>query len=88
MDNRLTTKEFLRVFDFIRSSGEKADHEYQLGELHAWHDYDGYTCWLRYKDVTVALMFHSSLKIEYDKSSSYTDFVEHCLTLTASKTTG
>ncbi|MDO6544027.1 DUF3081 domain-containing protein [Photobacterium sanguinicancri] len=82
MDNRLTIREFLRVFDCIRSNGDKLEHKYQWGEIDAWHDYDGYTCWLRYKDVTVTLMFHGSLKVEYDKASNYSDFIEQCLSLT------
>ncbi|MGF1848624.1 DUF3081 domain-containing protein [Vibrio lentus] len=79
MDNRITIIEFLRVFDCIRSSGEQLDNKYQLGEMVAWHDYDGYTCWLSYRDVTVTLMFHGSLKIEYDKASNYEDFINRCL---------
>ncbi|MDH5915683.1 DUF3081 domain-containing protein [Vibrio splendidus] len=75
MDNRITIIEFLRVFDCIRSSGE------QLGEMVAWHDYDGYTCWLSYRDVTVTLMFHGSLRIEYDKASNYEDFINRCLAM-------
>lgn len=85
MDSRLTIKEFLRVFDHIRSLGDRLDNQYQLGEICAWHDYDGYTCWLSYKDVTVTLMFHGSLKIEYDHSSSYFDFNKQCLAMISSK---
>lgn len=85
MDNKITTKEFLRVFDYIRSSGKQLDNQYQLGEISARHDYDGYTCWLNYKDVTVTLMFHGSLKIEYDKASNYEDFINHCLAILANK---
>ncbi len=81
MDNRLTIKEFLRVFDCVRSSGKLLDNRYVLDEISAWHDYDGYTCWLGYKDVTVTLMFHGSLKIEFDKSSNYSDFTNQCLAM-------
>ncbi|MGF1807960.1 DUF3081 domain-containing protein, partial [Aliivibrio sifiae] len=35
MDNRLTTKEFLRVFDCIRSTGDRLDNKYLLGEVYA-----------------------------------------------------
>ncbi|GEM80386.1 DUF3081 domain-containing protein [Vibrio superstes] len=85
MDNRLSVKDFLKVFDCIRSTGTKHDDQYRLAGLCAWHDYDGYTCWLGFKDVTVTLMFHGSLKIEYDKASSYAEFLNRCLALTASK---
>ncbi|PML04609.1 hypothetical protein BCT86_02610 [Vibrio breoganii] len=85
MDNRLSVMDFLKVFDCVRSTGTKQDHQYVLADMCAWHDYDGYTCWLGFKDVTVTLMFHGSLKIEYDKPSSYAEFLNRCLTLTASK---
>lgn len=85
MDNRITIIEFLRVFEFIRSSGEQLNNKYQVGEMIAWHDYDGYTCWLSYKDVTVTLMFHGSLKIEYDNSSNYSEFIDHCLGILATE---
>ncbi|WP_300179643.1 DUF3081 domain-containing protein [uncultured Aliivibrio sp.] len=81
MESRLTTKEFLRVFDCIRSNGDRFDNKYLFGEIYAWHDYDGDTCWLGYKDVTVTLMFHGSLKIEFDKSSNYSDFTNQCLAM-------
>ncbi|WP_102385161.1 DUF3081 domain-containing protein [Vibrio cyclitrophicus] len=91
MDNRITIKEFLRVFDYIRSSGEQLENKYQFGEqlenkyqfgeMFAWHDYDGYTCWLSYRDVTVTLMFHGSLKIEYDKAPNYEGFINRCLAM-------
>jgi hypothetical protein len=81
MDSRLTTKEFLRVFERVRSTGERIDQKFRLGEMYAWHDYDGYTCWLNYRDITVTLMFHGSLKIECDRSSNYTDFTNQCLSI-------
>ncbi|SBS63378.1 DUF3081 domain-containing protein [Vibrio atlanticus] len=85
MDSRITIKEFLRVFDYLRSTGEQLDNKYQLGEMFAWHDYDGYNCWLSYRDVTITLMFHGSLKIEYDKASNYEDFINRCLTMLATE---
>ncbi|OCH19040.1 hypothetical protein A6E05_01430 [Aliivibrio sp. 1S165] len=81
MDSRLTTKEFLRVFDCVRSSGDLQNTKYHLDDICAWHDYDGYTCWLGYKDVIVTLMFHGSLKIEFDKSSNYSYFTKQCLAI-------
>ena len=67
------------------NGGYLLDNKYQLGEMFAWHDYDGYTCWLSYRDVTVTLMFHGSLKIEYDKASNYEDFINHCLAMLATE---
>ncbi|WP_305405408.1 DUF3081 domain-containing protein [Photobacterium leiognathi] len=83
MDNQLTIKEFLRVFDHIRSIGKPLDSKYLLEDIYAWHDYDGYTCWLNYRDVTVTLMFHGSLKVEYEKHTNYVDFTKRCLSLIA-----
>lgn len=85
MESRLTIKQFLRAFDSVCSSGEKFEHKYHLNGLDAWHDFDGYTCWLGYEDVTVTLMFHGSLKIEYDNQANYSEFLKRCLVLTANK---
>ncbi|MGF1711803.1 DUF3081 domain-containing protein [Vibrio kagoshimensis] len=85
MDKKLTIKEFLRVFDCIRASGDRLDDRYVLDEVYAWHDYDGYTCWLSYKDVTVTLMFHGTLKIEHGKPSNYSAFISHCLAMITTK---
>lgn len=85
MDGRLTVKEFLKVFDCVRSNGERTEDCYRLGMINAWHDYDGYTCWIGYKDVTVTLMFHGALKIEYRDKAHYNEFIQQCLALTASK---
>lgn len=86
MENRLTIKQFLRAFDCVCSSGEKQGHKYQLNGVCAWHDFEGYTCWLSYEDVIVTLMFHGSLKIDYDNQANYSEFLNRCLVLTASKT--
>ncbi|KJF80966.1 DUF3081 domain-containing protein [Photobacterium angustum] len=83
MERKLTIKEFLRVFDYIRSTGEQLNNRYKLGDIYAWHDYDGYTCWLNYRDVTVTLMFHGSLNVEYDKLANYSDFTHQCLAMLA-----
>lgn len=83
MDSRLTTKDFLRVFDCVCASGDRMDNQYRLGEMYASHDYDGYTCWLNFRDITVTLMFHGSLKIKFDKPSNYSDFIKQCSAIIA-----
>ncbi len=78
MDIQLTTKDFLRVFEHIISKGENKGDKHQLGELSAWQDFDGYTCWLSYRDVTVTLMFHGKLKVDYEKMDNYDDLLMRC----------
>ncbi|MBM25409.1 MAG: hypothetical protein CL760_06980 [Chloroflexi bacterium] len=81
MDKEINVKDFLSVFEAIRSQGKKENNEYRVGELVASHDYDGYTCWLNYRDVSVTLMFHSGLKIKKDSEKNYSNFLKECFSL-------
>lgn len=85
MDKDINIKDFLSVFERVRNQGEKINNEYKLGEIIASHDYDGYTCWLNYRDVTVTLMFHSGLKIKKKNKTNYSDFIKECLLLIKTK---
>lgn len=56
---------YLALFNQVISHGQKQDDgKYLLNELLAWHDHDGYTCYIGYKDLTMTLYFHS--KHAYD----------------------
>lgn len=72
--NYLVTKDFLQIFDAVSSRGERIDGAYEASGIRARHDFDGYTCWLEYKDLTVTLGFHGKLMVEYDKADSWTEF--------------
>ena len=49
---------YLYVFNQIVSDGEKRDDKYFFFFFSAWHDLDGYTCYLSYNGVTLSMYFH------------------------------
>lgn len=64
----------LNVFNHIILQGQKVSEKYVLGELSAWHDFDGYTCYLGYKDLTMSLYFHSRFSYDYTNESTREEF--------------
>jgi hypothetical protein len=48
--------------------------------MNAWHDFDGYTCYLGYKDLVMHVYFHSQFSYDYADRKTLIDFerlVEH-----------
>lgn len=64
----------LNVYNHIVSHGEKQAESYVLGELSAWHDFDGYTCYIGYKDLVMTLYFHSRFSYDYENDETYKAF--------------
>ena len=71
----LTLKEYLKVFNVVILKGEKENQLYNLEGIKAWHDFDGYTCFLGYKDVTLTLLFHGRYSFDYDKKENLSAFL-------------
>lgn len=71
----------LALFNKVISQGEKLGNgKYQLKQVLAWHDHDGYTCYLSFKDLTMTLYFHSKYAYDYQDEQTKTDFeslIEH-----------
>jgi hypothetical protein len=65
----------LNVYNHIVSNGEKQGDKYVLGELSAWHDFDGYTCFLGYKELTMSLYFHGKFAYDYENESTREEFI-------------
>jgi hypothetical protein len=65
---------YLYIFNHITANGELRDGKYYLNELTAWHDVDGYTCYLGYKDLTMSLLFHSRFLYDYDEETTLSEF--------------
>ena len=74
VNNTLNVRDFLKLFDVISTQGTKVDSEYQFQGIRAWHDFDGYTCWLAYKDLTVTLLFHGKFSIDYEQDATFNEF--------------
>lgn len=82
-NNTLKYREFLRVFDLISTKGIKSGSEYEFVGIRAQHDFDGYTCWLSYKDLTVTLLFHGKFEVEFDNKDTFDEFYKKANSLIA-----
>ena len=74
ISNTLKNRDFLRAFDLILKYGIKLNGKYEFIGIRAWHDFDGYTCWLAYNDLTVTIMFHGNFSVEYEKEDTFNEF--------------
>lgn len=66
---------YLYVFNHVISNGVKRDDVFYFGELSAWHDFDGYSCFIGYKDLTMSLYFHSRFSYDYQEKATFKEFV-------------
>ncbi len=84
MNNILKEKrDYLRVFNLVTAQGNKDGGTYELNGIKAWHDFEGYTCWLKYKDLTITMLFHNQYQLDYDYPDTvkkFTDTVDQLLT--------
>jgi len=65
---------YLHVFNIVISHGERRQNVFYFGELSAWHDFDGYTCYIGYKDLTLTLTFHNQLAYKFESKSTMDEF--------------
>lgn len=79
----LSYRDYLHLFDVVSSKGEKIDGIFEYSNIKTWHDFDGYTCWLSYKDLRVTLMFHSKFQVEYTKKATLEEFLKKVTLLTS-----
>lgn len=73
-EHQIALMDNLSVFNEVLTRGSRTNSKYQLDGITAWHDYDGYTCYLGYKDLTLTLLFHGKLAIEYQDKNTMTEF--------------
>jgi hypothetical protein len=82
MNNRdIKLRDFLQIYDSITSEGIKVDGVYEYLGMSAWHDFDGYTCWIGYKDLTITLLFHGRFDIDYKYEDTLKQFYKTVSTL-------
>ena len=65
----------LYLFNHIISYGEQLEGKYHFDKLSAWHDIDGYTCYIGYKDLTMSLYFHNRFAYDYQEKDTFKEFV-------------
>jgi hypothetical protein len=75
----------LHIFNLVTTKGSKTDGVYELSSIRASYEFDGYTCWLAYRDLTVTLMFHGSYNFDYQHEETLEFFFKLVSNLLAEK---
>jgi len=83
--NRLKKQNMLQVYNLITTKGNKLNGVYEFCGIRASHDFDGYTCWLSYKDLTISLLFHGSYDFDYQDKTTLELFFKKVSRLLADK---
>jgi hypothetical protein len=83
--NKFKKRHLLQIFDLITTKGIKTDSTYTYSDISASHDFDGYTCWLSYKDLTVTLLFHGSYDLDYKEEDTLKIFFKKIANLLEDK---
>ena len=65
---------YLYFFNHIISEGTKEEGVYTFSELTAWYEFDGYTCYIGYKDLVISLYFHSQYSCDYTNRQTLKEF--------------
>ena len=69
-------RNYLHVFNLITAKGTKQGSVYELEGIRASQDFDGYTCWLEYHDLTITLLFHNKYQFDYTNDQTVERFVK------------
>ena len=69
-------RNYLQAFNAILTIGEKVAGGVEFDGIKALHDFDGYTCWLTYKDLTLTLKFHNNYQFEYANTETLSQFIK------------
>lgn len=83
--NQIVLNDVLQAFNLVLVKGDKVDSCYEYQGVKAWHDFDGYTCFLSYKDLTLTLLFHGRYTVDFQQQETLSDFVSKVNKLLASK---
>ncbi|MEW6991851.1 DUF3081 family protein [Colwelliaceae bacterium 6441] len=73
-DVKLKSRDFLQLFDITMQKGVKLKDAHEYHGIKASHDVDGYTCWLTYKDLTITLLFHGKLAVDFKNKATLDEF--------------
>ena len=84
--NKIVLNDVLQAFNLVLVKGYKVDSCYEYQGVKAWHDFDGYTCFLSYKDLTLTLLFHGRYTVDFQQQETLSAFVSKVNKLLAAKT--
>ncbi len=76
MENQIDTKLCLKVFNLVRTHGDKRESVYHYQNVKVWTDFDGYTCYLQYGNAILTLLFHGKYQFEYPSSNDFELFIK------------
>lgn len=76
MEKKLDVKMVMRVFEKIRTHGQKTAEGYKLSGVEAISDFDGYTIFLKNREVTLTLFFHHRYDVQFTKIKAFDDFIK------------
>ena len=65
---------YLNLFNHIVTKGNKQGDKYQLDDLFAWHGFDGYTCYISFKDLTMSFYFHNRTSFDFKEEQTLRQF--------------
>lgn len=68
--------QYLYVFNYICTKGLKTEGVFYHEEIFAWHEKDGYTCYIGYKDLVLTLHFHGNNSFTYQNKNTLEEFSE------------
>ena len=83
--NPLMNRNLLEIFDLITTQGIKGSEGYEFADIKASYDFDGYTCWIVFKDLTVTLLFHGKYAFDYTNQKTLKEFFNKVSELLANK---
>ena len=76
MDTHVDVRQALRVFQRVQEIGTREGDTFSYKGIAATSDYDGYTLILKDDYVTLTILFHSPLKLEYRGNVPLVRFLE------------
>jgi hypothetical protein len=84
-NNKVALSDSLMAFDIVITKGHHIDHHYEYQGLKAWYDFDGYTCYLSYMDLTLTLLFHGRYAVDFQQQETLKAFLSKINKLLTSK---
>lgn len=84
-NNSVALSDLLQVFNLVTTQGIKTNGTYDYQGIKAWHDFDGYTCFLGYKDLTLTLLFHGRFTFDFQQQETQDVFLSKVNRLLAAK---
>lgn len=84
-NNHLPLSDLLQTFNLVTTKGNKVGEHYEFEGIKAWHDFDGYTCFIGYKELTLTLLFHGRYFFDFQQQETLDSFLSKVKQLLASK---